>query len=458
MKKITLLLVLICCFGFSKSFTQNYWNLDKSSRKLLDYVGAFNDAEGAQKEIENGANVNAHSNNRCYPIFYAVLYKNLYLVDLLLKNGANPDTCARPHIETRTFVPNQLSIVEFRDKHLLYNPFYYAIKLNQLEMVKKFCEYNYNVKKKIGDSIYTFPIVAAAKYNNSEIFNLLLEEGVDVNVKDCFGLSTLMYCCSANNLQMFQKVIQTANHINDTSNIGYTALMYAANVQGINMNIIDSLIREGADINHFNKLNESALSLACQFNNHALALLLLEHGAIVKEPKSEIEASARMSHFLGDFYLAKGELQIAKDYYVKAQHYYTESIHKEEQELSKVNKEKALDKTIEVMTFAASVAVGQSIAYSKADQFGKNLGMNLTNSQKAILASQYTDEYYRKYSTVYTHTDYASLDEQKTFHQKKIDQFKLCVDLIGSKNNCIDKGLIGDELNSCIRTAQLSQK
>ena len=281
-----------------------------------------------------------------------------------------------------------------------------------------------------------------------------------------------MYAAPSGNLEITYLLLQKGCSVNDTSNNGYTPLMYAVKAKGISKEIINILINKGADLNFNNIKNESAFSLECLSNNRALALFLFEHGAKGKDSNSEIESNARMNHFLGDFYLAMSELQVSKDYYAKAKLFYNESIQKEKQEITKIDKaikkEKVENAIIDASAYVAAYVTVHSLAVMQANQFGKDIGMTLTKSQRSILVSQYTDNYLRTYSSVYEKNaivlfDYelpedASLEEQKIFYVNKITQFEMCIDLIDAIFNCIEKRLTGDELINCIHDIQLSKK
>jgi hypothetical protein len=52
----------------------------------------------------------------------------------------------------------------------------------------------------------------------------------------------------------------------------------------------------------------------------------------------------------------------------------------------------------------------------------------------------------------------ASLDEQKVFYKNKINQFEMSIKLIDSVLTCMEKGILGEELNFCIQGIELSDK
>jgi hypothetical protein len=69
--------------------------------------------------------------------------------------------------------------------------------------------------------------------------------------------------------------------------------------------------------------------------------------------------------------------------------------------------------------------------------------------------------FYKKYPVIFDNYRLppgASLDTQKSFYKHKIQQFEMSISLIDAKLVCIEKGLKGDVLNSCIEGIQLSDK
>jgi ankyrin repeat protein len=460
MKKALLILMTSVCISI----------LPANSQPPLHKAVILHDLKTVKKLIDEGSDVNEHS-RYCSPLMIAVGHKDPEMVELLLKNGAKSDTCKSTYI----FQPSSNFVGEFEFSErlqILFTPFYYAIKLNQFDIVKLFCENGYDISKKMGGLQFTYPIIAAAKFGRTDMLNYLLEKGVDITVKDNNGKNALMYAAPSGNLEITYLLLQKGCSVNDTSNNGYTPLMYAVKAKGISKEIINILINKGADLNFNNIKNESAFSLECLSNNRALALFLFEHGAKGKDSNSEIESNARMNHFLGDFYLAMSELQVSKDYYAKAKLFYNESIQKEKQEITKIDKaikkEKVENAIIDASAYVAAYVTVHSLAVMQANQFGKDIGMTLTKSQRSILVSQYTDNYLRTYSSVYEKNaivlfDYelpedASLEEQKIFYVNKITQFEMCIDLIDAIFNCIEKRLTGDELINCIHDIQLSKK
>lgn len=426
-KHITFLVAIFCLFFLRSNGQQLATAVLKGN--LID----------VQKLIDQGANVNEHSIKKCFPLMYASRDGDLKIVELLLKNGAKSDTCPGTHI--------------YWDN---YPPFYYAIENkqfdvdSQFEVFKLFIESGCDVTQKMGSSLFTYPIVSSAKFGCLDIFNFILEKGVDVSVKDYEGKSALMYFCSSNNYEMIIKLLDKGAVINDTSIIGYTPFMYAAEINGINFKIIDSLIGKGADLNYVNSKNQSAFSLASLHNNSILAILLLENGAKFKDFESEFETNARMNHFSGDYYFTKGDLISSKEYYIKAKQFYNESIKEMKEGKSKVNMKKAGE--LLISSIAAGVAGG--------------VLSSVSSGQYSFVFTpdySYAPNYYISLKNKFLLQDFqlsaeSSLDEQKAFYKIKIKQFEMTIFLIDGILSCIEKGLTGKELDSCIENIQFPTK
>jgi ankyrin repeat protein len=473
MKNSIIILVVLGCLSCFKSIGQH---LTKVVNK-----GNINEV---QTIIRNGGNVNEHSRLFCFPLLYAVMNKNVKMVELLLENNAKLDTCPDSH--PKSSLCGRTS----------FSPFYWAINLNQIDIVKKFCEHGFDINKKIDGVYFTYPLIYSAQVGNSVIFNLLLEKGADFTVKDFWGNNALMYscsannmemaikllqkgvdvtlksnygenalmlCCSANNLEMFDKLLPKFSSVNDTTRSGYTALMYGARVPEINFKIINALISKGADLNYTNSKNESAFSLACLHNNWDLALYFLDNGTNIKE--CDFESNARMYHFSGDYYLAKGDLSNSKKLFEKSKKFYVETLSNAKKELSNINAKKADNIVLDILT----VAVGEIAIFSlQTNQMHDWQSIGMSKSNAYLMTMPLAENLRKLYSPVFEKNeillyDYqfpagASLDEQKVFYKNKINQLEMSIQLIDGTLACIDKGLTGKELNSCISGIQLIEE
>mgnify|MGYP001622880267 CR=1 FL=1 len=128
--------------------------------------------------IEHHAFVNAKNKSGETPLFYAVTIQNYDVIDILLKNGAVLDCKSTfgdtiynliPTYELSTYI-NEKS--EQYKNYLYYNnyPLHYAIIIENLELVKKFClQRNIEHKDNFG---YT-PLQLAKLINNEKIIKII---------------------------------------------------------------------------------------------------------------------------------------------------------------------------------------------------------------------------------------------------------------------------------------------
>lgn len=432
MKKLVIITCAITFICFYQTYAQR-----------LTQAAMKGNLEKAQMLIDNGANVNEHNKQTCYPLMYAVMYKNVPMVELLLKNGAKSDTCPRHH---SMFNMSPDMLVATISQH---TPFYEAIKLNQIEMVKLFYDSGYDISKKIGGPLFTYPAIFAAQLGYIEIFNFFLEKGVDVTVKDFFGNTALMYGFRANNLEMINYLINKGCSVNEVSKNGLTPLMYASQIVGINPEIPKLLVSSGANINFSNPKNQTAFSVACSHNNRVAALYLLEQGVKGTISETDDETNARMNLFLGEYYLIKGDLTASKACYVKSKEHYNKSLSGQKMALANVNGKKAGNL---LLGFVAEVAVGTTMGVVSGGQ------SFYSPSYMDVSPNPYKKDRDNILISDYQISEKPSLDEQKVYCKNKIQQFEMSIKLVDGTLACMEKGLTGDELNTCIDNIQLTKK
>ena len=429
MKQLIIILGILVSFSYSNAYSQ------KMTLAIIN-----NDIAKVKKLIEKGENINEHKEYYCFPLMYAVLNKNLTMVEFLMKNGAKSEICPATSKANHTaFYSKSNDLLDVFQQ----SPFYVAIKLNQLEMLKLFINYNYDITKKFNDPAFTYPIIVSSAYGAKEIFNFLVDKGVDVIVKDFIGNTPLMYSCLNNNLEMINILLKKGSSVNDTSKNGLTPLMYASQIIGLNVNIIDTLLKKGADVNYRNVKNQTAFSIACKHNNNAAAFFLLENGAKSNFSEVDIETNARMNFFLGEYYsLFKGDAASAKPYYEKATPLFKSSLEVIKKDLSKINTIKAGNILLSIgMMVATPIVSGGGYIYTPEINYNSH---RIDKNNNLINDYQISDK--------------ASINEQKEFCLNKKKQFELSIKLIEGKLACIAKGLTGQDLENCFTNIQLSKE
>ncbi|EAY21207.1 hypothetical protein TVAG_283760 [Trichomonas vaginalis G3] len=114
------------------------------------------------------------------------------------------------------------------------------------------------INGKFPDSIFFFdesglaPIHLSIKYNNSDLFDYLLEIGADINQKNGFGETPLVMACKMLNsdIEMVSYLIKKGADVNIPDRFANTPLHYA--VLRDHVQIAQMLIENGADVNQPN--------------------------------------------------------------------------------------------------------------------------------------------------------------------------------------------------------------
>jgi hypothetical protein len=90
-------------------------------------------------------------------------------------------------------------------------------------------------------------LMTAALLGHTEIVQLFLEKGADVNAKDNDGWTALMIAAEKGHSEIVQLLLEKGADVNAKDNDGVTALMFAA-ANG-HTEIVQLLLEKGADVN-----------------------------------------------------------------------------------------------------------------------------------------------------------------------------------------------------------------
>ncbi|GEM_PF-594365 len=132
-----------------------------------------------------------------------------------------------------------------------------------------------------GESVPNNRIISAASNGNTDLVQILLTAGANVNTKDTEGRTVLMLAVSHGHFFTAKVLLDRGADVNAKSNTGLTSLMYAA-MNG-DTSIVQALLAKKADVNAKNNKGETAIIYAK--GNHYIIKLLKDAGA--KEPQEE---------------------------------------------------------------------------------------------------------------------------------------------------------------------------
>jgi len=129
------------------------------------------------------------------------------------------------------------------------------------------------------DNYGTTPLIFAAISGSTEIMAALIDKGADVNAKDYMGRTALIEVFNSENehtAEIIQTLIEAGADVNAKADFGNTAFIIAANTQ-----YAKAFIDAGADVNAKNDEGKTALMRAIAYSNVQAVQILIEAGADV---------------------------------------------------------------------------------------------------------------------------------------------------------------------------------
>ena len=125
--------------------------------------------------------------------------------------------------------------------------------------------------------LHIFAGVYLAGTGNTEIANLLIRQGADVNARNYDGFTPLHHAAKWNNSKTLALLIRKGGDVNARNSDGFTPLHYAAKWN--NSEILALLIQKGGDVNKASYKGDTPLHRTVYLNATEAAKLLIESGA-----------------------------------------------------------------------------------------------------------------------------------------------------------------------------------
>ena len=190
-----------------------------------------NDLDAIKNLIKKGYDINNQNFYCNTPLIYALYPKKYEIIELFLKNGADPNLCS---YDKFTNLPD------------------------------------------------TFPLSLASDHYNFRIIKLLVEYGADVNIQNIgCGDTPLQHVVIRGLIKPIKYLISKGARINAVGKEGRTALMDTALCSQNTEKVIKILVENGAGINYRDTDGNTALMYACQTCNIKAIKTLIELGADV---------------------------------------------------------------------------------------------------------------------------------------------------------------------------------
>jgi hypothetical protein len=172
-------------------------------------------------------------------------------------------------------------------------PLHYACGNGDLEMAKYLIlEKGVDVNLKDNDRT---ALMHAASEGHLNVCQLLIENGADPNLRDDFGQTALIYVAMNGHLNVCQFLCENGADVNLKNNAGMTALMLAAVLGRLTLNVCQFLTENGADVNSKGKDGHTALDYAKARGDQDIVKYLtkvLSTPAVVAPPSKFVTTSS----------------------------------------------------------------------------------------------------------------------------------------------------------------------
>jgi ankyrin repeat protein len=296
--------------------TSDQWNRDEMKNLVEIGVGVnLQDAEGitplhlaafhlrpenVRLLLDYGADVNLKCNRKRSALHYAATaeYSNRQVIDLLISRGIDV---------------NAQDISGESALHL-------ASDVGQYGNLKALLSAGANPHALTHRGRTIIHYAAALVIPAEKVLNLLLDIGVDVNVQDVNGITSLHLASAERNYTVVKMLIDNGVDVNTVTSDQRTSLHYAALTEYANVNSVLLLLNAGINVNARDAEGMTALHLASQARNYEIVEMLVDNGADVTILCNMMRTSlhyAAMSKFWNKevihFLMSKGVKVTAKD-------------------------------------------------------------------------------------------------------------------------------------------------
>ncbi len=276
----------------------------EEEEKTADYTPLYyavdsNNMDLVKLLVEAGADVNAGY----WPsLCRAVDKNNTAIAEYLIDHGANvnvnvPDSWVEP-LRSTVYISNSVKMAKLliaRGADISagsFPAFHNSILRERKDIFELLIQsgVDVNAKDKWG---YT-PLCYAVDKDDSDFVNLLIARGADVNAKHPGGETSLHYAATAGRTEAVKLLLEAGANINTKSDRGQTALHAILDIRNSDYNryrqskdTIELLLSKGADVNLKDKNGRTPLHLAAESADGDIVELLLGKGAKVDEKDDE---------------------------------------------------------------------------------------------------------------------------------------------------------------------------
>ncbi|GAB9475896.1 hypothetical protein Gpo141_00012972 [Globisporangium polare] len=236
--------------------------------------------------LSRGANVNAAMGDGVTPLHHAALHGSMELAELLLNAGAGAETCAgESHMSPLHLAAlrGDVAMIEIlvgsgaqtdSESAVGTMPFYTAAQHGHLDAVKLLTGVDTQWKERKS------PIHVVTANGFTDVLKFLIAEGVDVDLRDEYGLTPLCVAVVSDQVDALHVLIAAGANVNVLNQQAgdYTVLHYAAEL-GREEAMKALIVTGGGDVHVKNDTGHTSFLVAALHGHVGVLSVLLENGA-----------------------------------------------------------------------------------------------------------------------------------------------------------------------------------
>jgi len=269
-------------------------SLDSAQNRLLHKAARYGQNKVVKTLIEVcGANPNAKNKFDMTPLHHAAVEGSSEVIETLINAGADANsadnskrlplhwTCANGFLEaSRILIQQGKSKVKAQDKDG-FSPIHRCCQEPPMPSKKPKTNTDGNDEENKDEEELTPEQKAQIDIDRSEIINLLVAKGADVNVRESHGQQTPLHLAAVNGYAFVCKnLLDAGADVNSVNKISKTPLIYAASEDHLNCLQVLANVK-GVDLNKIDVIHNdwNAFHYAILQDNVAALEILLEAGA-----------------------------------------------------------------------------------------------------------------------------------------------------------------------------------
>ena len=266
--------------------------LDNGGTCLMQAVYKYCSKEVLQAIIDHGSDVNTTDKWNITALWEACDKSNTDAINVLLNAGADTNialnesgrTCLMQAVnkdcskEVLKAIIDHGADVNATDKTNV-TALWRACEMSNTDAITILLKAGADTNIVLNESGGSCLMCAVYKDCSKEVLHAIIDHGADVNATDKRNRTALWQACDKSNTDAINVLLNAGADTNIAlDDIGFTCLMRAVH-KDCCKEVLQAIIDHGADVNATNKINVTALWIACNKSHTEAIILLLETGA-----------------------------------------------------------------------------------------------------------------------------------------------------------------------------------